>query len=142
MTFPANITISMLNNTSKGNMAGFLGIEYTHIDADCLKAKMPVNETTKQPQGLLHGGASVVLAETIGSIAANLMVDRNKQYCVGLDINANHVRSVTEGYVYATAKPLHIGKTTQVWQIYIINENAQLVCASRLTVAVLNKPMR
>jgi 1,4-dihydroxy-2-naphthoyl-CoA hydrolase len=139
MIFPSDITLAMLNATSQGNMAGFLGIEYTNIGPDYLEAKMPVGHRTQQPQGLLNGGASVVLAETLGSLAANLVVDREKYYCVGLDINANHVRSVTEGYVYAIAKPLHIGRSTHVWQIHITNEKAQLICISRLTVAVLDR---
>ena len=139
MSIPSHITVSALNATSEGNMVGFLGITYTRIGSDYLEAKMSVNERTRQPQGLLHGGASVVLAETVGSMAASLMVDRAKQYCVGLEINANHVRSVTEGDVYAVAKPLHVGKSTQVWQIRITDEEGRLVCASRLTVAVLDK---
>ena len=142
MTFPSHITTAMLNTTSRGNLVGHLGIEYTNIGPDYLEAKMPVDHRTKQPQGLLHGGASVALAETIGSVAANLAVDTQAKYCVGLDINANHVRSVTEGYIYAIAKPLHIGKTTHVWQIHINNEDKKLVCISRLTVAVLDKPMQ
>ena len=139
MTFPADITLAMLNATSQGNMAGFLEIEYTHIGADYLEAQMPVAPKTRQPQGLLSGGASVALAETVGSMAANLWVDREQYYCLGLAINANHIRKVEEGYVYAVAKPLHIGKTTHVWQIHITNEHQQLVCASRLTMAVLTK---
>ena len=142
MTFPSHITPSMLNATSRDSLIEHLGIEYTNIGPDYLEAKMPVDHRTRQPQGLLHGGASVALAETIGSVAANLAVDTKKQYCVGLDINANHVRSVTEGYVYAIAKPLHTGKSTHVWQIHITNEDDKLVCVSRLTVAVLDKPMQ
>ena len=137
MSFPPNISLVALNAASQGNMAGFLGIEYTYITTDHLEAKMPVVPKTRQPQGLLSGGASVALAETVGSVAANLCVDQNKYYCLGLDINANHIRKVGEGYVYAVAKPLHIGKTTHVWQIHITDEQKRLVCISRLTMAVL-----
>lgn len=139
MLLPTDITLDMLNVTSAGNLIGHLGIEYTSLREDALCAKMPVDKRTKQPMGILHGGASVVLAETVGSMAANLMVDRDKYYCVGLEINANHVRKATEGYVYAEAKPLHVGKSTHVWEIYITDEQGQLVCISRLTVAVLEK---
>ena len=139
MPFPSNITLDMLNAANQGHMAGFLGVEYTHIASDYLKAKMPVAAKTRQPQGLLSGGASVALAETVGSVAANLCVDQNKYYCLGIDINANHIRKVGEGYVYAVARPLHIGKTTHVWQIHITDERKQLVCASRLTMAVLTR---
>lgn len=138
--FVKNVTLDELNATSQGNMVGYLGVEYTAIGTDYLEAKMLVGPKTCQPEGILHGGASVVLAETVGSVAANLCVDRTQYYCVGLDINANHVRQVPKGdCVYAVARPLHIGKTTQVWQIHITNEQQQLVCVSRLTVAVLNK---
>lgn len=138
--FTKHVTLDELNATSQGNMVGYLGIEYTAIGAESLEAKMPVGPKTCQPERILHGGASVVLAETVGSIAANLCVDRDKYYCVGLDINANHVRQVPEGmHVYAVARPLHVGRTTQLWQIHITNEQQQLVCASRLTVAVLTK---
>ncbi|XWN35547.1 MAG: hotdog fold thioesterase [Roseivirga sp.] len=140
MIFPSDITLAMLNATSQGNMAGFLGIEYTEIGPDYLEAKMPVVSQTRQPQGLLNGGASVALAEIVGSVAASLCVDRTQYYCLGLDINANHVRKVSEGYVYARATPLHVGRTTHVWQIHITNESQQLVCASRLTMAVLAIP--
>lgn len=139
MIFPADVTLAALNATSLGNMAGFLAIEYTRIGADYLEAKMPVSAKTRQPQGLLSGGASVALAETVGSVAANLCVAQEKYYCLGLDINANHLRKVKEGHVYAVAKPLHLGSSTHVWQIHITDTHQQLVCASRLTVAVLSK---
>jgi 1,4-dihydroxy-2-naphthoyl-CoA hydrolase len=139
MLFPQDITLAQLNATSQGNMVGELGIEYTTLGPDYLAARMPVNHKTKQPMGLLHGGASVVLAETVGSMASNLIVDRTQQYGVGLEINANHVRKATDGYVYAVAKPLHIGKSTHVWEIHITDEQEQLVCVSRLTVAILSK---
>ncbi len=136
--FRDTISLAALNATSETNIAGFLGIEYTQLGEDFLAAKMPVGPRTRQPQGILSGGASVALAETVGSLAANLCVDPAQYYCVGLDINANHMRKVPEGsHVYAVAQPLHIGRSTHVWQIRIRNEQQQLVCASRLTVAVL-----
>jgi len=100
---------------------------------------MPVDHRTIQPFGLLHGGASVALAETLGSVAANLCVDREKKMCVGLEINANHIRPVTNGFVYGTARSIHVGASTQVWEIRIHNEQEKLVCISRLTLAVLDK---
>jgi 1,4-dihydroxy-2-naphthoyl-CoA hydrolase len=101
---------------------------------------MQITNNTKQSMGILHGGASAALAETLGSIASNLIVDYNKYVCVGLDINANHIRSVKDGFVYAEAKPIHIGKKTHVWGIEISNEEGKIVCISRLTMAVLNAP--
>ena len=119
-------------------MGGFLGIEVIEIGDDFIKGKMPVNERTKQPLGLLHGGASVVLAESLGSLGATFSVDQTKQYCVGLDINANHIRSVKDGFVYGVTRPLHIGRKTQVWEIIITNDKDQLVCVSRITMAVMD----
>jgi uncharacterized protein (TIGR00369 family) len=112
-----------------------MGIEFTEVGDDFLRATMPVDERTKQPFGLLHGGASVLLAETVGSMAANFCVAEG-EVAVGLDINANHVRAVTEGLVTATATPVNIGRTIQVWQINIEDQRGKLVCASRLTMAV------
>jgi 1,4-dihydroxy-2-naphthoyl-CoA hydrolase len=109
------------------------------IGDDWIKARMPVDQRTIQPAGLLHGGASVTLAETLGSVAANLCVDTKEKVCVGLEINANHVRSIRAGYVYGITKPIHIGSTTQLWEIQIRDEDEKLVCISRLTMAVLNK---
>jgi 1,4-dihydroxy-2-naphthoyl-CoA hydrolase len=100
---------------------------------------MPVNDLTRQPYGLLHGGASAALAETIGSVGSSLIIDTTKQICMGLDINANHVKGVKEGYVHAIARPLHIGATTHVWDIRICDEHNKLVCISRLTVAIRDK---
>ncbi len=137
--FNTDVTVESLNRMSVGNMVSYLGIEYTEIGKNFLKAKMPVDHRTKQPLGLLHGGASVALAETLGSVAANSCLDNRKQYCVGLEINANHLRPVTEGYVYGTARPVHIGKKTQVWEIRISNQNDKIVCISRITLAVLDK---
>ena len=136
--FKTAASIEKLNENSDTNMLGHLGIEFVEIGDDFLVAKMPVDNRTKQPLGLLHGGASVVLAETLGSIAANLCVDNTKQYCVGLDINANHLKSVREGFVYGKTTPIHIGKTTQVWEIRITDDKQNLVCISRLTVAIIS----
>jgi len=119
-------------------LVGHLGIEITEIGEDYIKGKMPVDHRTTQPYGILHGGASVALAESLGSIAATFTVDQNKQYCVGLDINANHVRAVREGYVYGITRPLHLGKSTQVWEIKITNEEDKLVCISRITMVVMD----
>lgn len=116
-----------------------LGIRFTAIGEDFLEAIMPVNEKTRQPQGLLHGGANVTLAETMGSVAAALLVDPEKQLCVGLEINANHLRPVTHGTVTGIAKPIHLGKKTQVWEIKIFTEQEDLSCISRITIAVLDK---
>ena len=130
-------SVEILNQNGKNSMGEFLGIEFTEIGKDYLVARMPVDNRTRQPYGILHGGASVVLAETVGSVGANLCVDLTKFRCVGLDINANHLKSVKEGFVYAKGTPIHIGRTTQVWEIKITNENNDLVCISRLTVAVI-----
>jgi 1,4-dihydroxy-2-naphthoyl-CoA hydrolase len=133
------ITLAQLQELVKNSIESNLGIEFTEVGADYICARMPVDRRTRQPFGLLHGGASVVLAETLGSIGANSSVDPQRQQCVGLEINANHIRSVREGYVYGRAAPLHLGKTTQIWEIRITNEEGNLVCISRLTVAVLDK---
>lgn len=119
-------------------MAEFLELKWEEIGEDYLKLSMPVNAKTRQPYGFLHGGASCVLAETIGSVASALVIDRSKFYCVGLEINANHLRSVTEGKVTAVAKPLHLGRTTHVWDIKIYDDHERLFCVSRLTVAILH----
>lgn len=130
-------TISDLNQRSEHTMAAFLDIKFTEISEDTLTATMPVNDCTKQPIGILHGGANVVLAETIASTAANLVVDLEHSYCVGLEINANHIRSVREGLVTGVTRPIHLGRTTQIWQIDIYNEQGQQTCVSRMTAAVL-----
>lgn len=134
-----DINVQSVNDRGKNTMSEHLGIEFIEVGEDFLTARMPVDHRTKQPAGIMHGGASCVLAETVGSTAANCCVDREKFYCVGLDINTNHIRSMREGYVIGTAKPFHIGKTTQVWGIEIINEDNQLVSITRLTMAVLPK---
>lgn len=137
--FKPGITLESLNKFSLNTMVSHLGIEFTSIGEDYISAKMPVDYRTQQPLGLLHGGASVTLAETLGSLAATCCVDQTTQYCVGLDINANHVKSARSGYVYGTTKPIHIGKRTHVWEIRIVNEANELVCISRITMAVIDK---
>lgn len=134
-----DMSLSALNMRSKNTMAEYLGIEFIEFGDNFLIAKMPVNEHTKQPIGIMHGGASCVLAETIGSTAANCCVDLSKSYCVGLDINTNHIRSIREGWVIGTAKPFHIGRSTQVWGIEVVNEDKQLISVNRLTMTVLTR---
>ncbi len=114
-----------------------LGIEFTGAGDDWLSARMPVDSRTLQPFGILHGGASVLLAETLGSSAGNLCLDPEKFYCVGLDINANHVRAVRDGWVTGVARPLHLGRSTQIWEIRISDAGERLVCIARLTLSVL-----
>jgi len=121
----------------QGTIADSLGITITEIGEDFVRGTMPVDRRTHQPMGILHGGASVVLAESLGSMAANFCVDVGSHYCVGLDINANHIRAVRSGLVTGTARPVHLGRTTQVWEIRIEDERGRLVCVSRLTMAVL-----
>ena len=133
----ANIQINDLNDRGKETLSEHLGIEFTEVGADFVTARMPVDHRTVQPLRLLHGGASVALAETVGSTAANLVVDRKNFVCLGLDINANHIRPAKSGYVYGTARPLHLGKKTQVWEIKITDEEEKMVCISRLTMAVV-----
>jgi 1,4-dihydroxy-2-naphthoyl-CoA hydrolase len=133
-----NPTLESVNQRGKGTMVEHVGIIITGIGEDYLEGSMPVDERTIQPHGILHGGASVALAETLGSLAANLVVDQHKKYCVGLDINANHVRSSRKGIVKGKAFPIHIGNSTQVWSIEIKDEEERLVCISRITMAVLD----
>jgi 1,4-dihydroxy-2-naphthoyl-CoA hydrolase len=137
--FKEGLTIEMLNKQSANTMVEQIGIEFTAIGDDFLEARMPVDKRTHQPFGLLHGGASVALAETLGSMAAACCIDLSKQFCVGLEINANHIKGVRNGYVKGTTKPVHVGKKTQVWEIRITNEKDELVCISRITMAVLDK---
>jgi len=131
------IEVSELNRWCQHTAAAALGIEFVATGQDFILARMPVEARTHQPAGLLHGGASVLLAETLGSVAGNLCVDRSQYACVGLEINANHVRAVRTGWVYGKVTPIHIGRSTQVWQIEIRTESEQLVCTSRLTLAVI-----
>ncbi len=132
-------SVADLNKLSAGTLVEHIGIEFLEIGDDYIKARMPVDSRTVQPAGLLHGGASVVLAETLGSVGAFLCEDPDQKHCVGLEINANHVRAVRSGFVYGVARPIHIGESTQLWEIEISNENGKLVCISRLTLAVLSK---
>ncbi|WP_346318282.1 hotdog fold thioesterase [Chitinophaga sp. YIM B06452] len=137
--FSLDISLDQLNENAANTMGPWLGMEFTEIGPDYLRAMMPVDHRTIQPYGLLHGGASAALAETVGSVASALVIDQQKLICVGLEINANHVRGVREGYVHAIAKPLHLGGTTHVWDIRITDDQHKLVCVSRLTVAILPK---
>ncbi len=130
-------SLEHLNKRSENNMTSFLDIKFTEIGADFIKATMPVNERTKQPAGILHGGASVVLAEGIGSTASNLILDPEKFMGVGLEINANHLRPVKSGLVTAICTPIHIGGKTHIWDIKIYNDKGKMNCISRLTVAVV-----
>lgn len=139
MVFLAKPSLEQLNQSRSNTMIQHLGIEFTEIGEDYLEATMPVDHRTKQPMGLLHGGASVTLAETLGSVAASLTIDLSKQACVGLEINANHVRAVKEGKVKGVAKPVHIGKSTQIWEIKIYDGADKLCCISRITMAILEK---
>ncbi|WP_131780200.1 hotdog fold thioesterase [Legionella bozemanae] len=134
------ITLEDLNQFGKNTMSEFLGIKFIEIGDDFLKATMPVTARTKQPIGILHGGANVALSETVASTAANAVIDLNQFFCVGLEINANHIHSVKEGEVTAIASPLHLGRSTQVWQVKIFNKKGRLTCISRMTASVINHP--
>ncbi|HUW53917.1 MAG TPA: hotdog fold thioesterase [Rhodanobacter sp.] len=129
--------LARINAWSANTMMQTLDIRISAIGEDWLQGTMPVDHRTHQPYGLLHGGASVVLAETLGSTAAMLTLDPEREFAVGLDINANHIRGVRSGTVTGTAKALHLGRTTQVWEIRIESEQGALVCVSRLTMAVV-----
>ena len=132
-------TPEQLTARGAGSMPGFLGIRFTELGADYLRASMPVNEHTHQPFGLLHGGASVTLAETVGSVASMLCVDPERYLCVGQEINANHLRGMSTGSVIATARPFHLGARSHVWHIEIRDEQERLVCVSRLTMAIIER---
>ncbi len=134
------IDLEIIEALGKDCANGHMGIEVIESGPDYLKARMPVDHRTKQPMGLLHGGASVVLAETLASIGANFVIDREKYGCVGQEINANHIRSATDGWVYGVSKPIHIGRRTQVWETRITDEQDRLVCISRMTLAVIDRP--
>jgi 1,4-dihydroxy-2-naphthoyl-CoA hydrolase len=134
------IDLARINGWSRGTMMETLDIHFTEAGDDWIRATMPVDHRTQQPFGLLHGGASVVLAETLGSTAALLTLDVEKEIAVGLDINANHIRGVRSGLVTGTAKAIHLGRTTQVWEIRIEEEAGKLACLSRLTMAVIPSP--
>jgi 1,4-dihydroxy-2-naphthoyl-CoA hydrolase len=139
MDFTRTVPLDLLNSMSAHTMVQHLGIQFIEVGSDFLVAQMPVDHRTHQPMGMLHGGASVALAETLGSVAAHCVIDREKQYCVGLEINANHLKAVRDGFVFGTVRPLHVGKSTHVWEIKITNAKQELVCVSRITMAILNR---
>ncbi len=135
--FDKALTVEKLRPLGPNTMAAHIGIEWVEVGENFIKAKMPVDKRTNQPYGLLHGGASCVLAETLGSVASAMVIDHSRFFCVGLEINANHIRGVREGYVTGVVLPLHLGNATHVWDIKIYDEKDKLVCVSRLTVAIL-----
>ena len=132
-----SVDLDRINGWNVGSMVEHLGMRVTEVGDDWVRGTMPVDARTRQPFGLLHGGASVALAESLGSLGANLVLEVDKEMAVGLDINANHVRAVTGGLVTGTARPIHLGRSTQVWEIRIEDEGGNLVCISRLTMAVV-----
>ncbi|MGB0915187.1 MAG: hotdog fold thioesterase [Crocinitomicaceae bacterium] len=135
-----NVTLNSINDLNKGTIIELLGIEMTEIGDDYLKARMPVDSRTKQPFGLLHGGASVVLIESLGSIGSSLLIDHEEEFSVGLEVNANHVGAAKDGHVYAVAKLSHGGKRTHVWVVEVKDEETdRLICTGRLTVMVVDK---
>ena len=136
MIWRREITLEQLNSLGQNTLVAHLGIVFTRVSADELEATMPVDQRTKQPFGLLHGGASVVLAESLGSVAGYLCCE-GEQKVVGLEVNANHIRSVQEGLVRGVCRAVHLGRRHQVWQIDIYNPQGQLCCTSRLTTAVI-----
>ncbi len=134
------VSLRQINELSKNTAAEILDIVFIEVSENGIKATMPVDHRTHQPYGLLHGGASALLAETVGSVGSSLFIDHDKQICVGIEINCNHIRGKKEGIVTATAMPLHLGATSHVWDIKITDERDKLICVSRLTVAILKKP--
>ncbi|HEY2649515.1 MAG TPA: hotdog fold thioesterase [Puia sp.] len=137
--FKKDINLEKLNQFSTNTMNELLGIRITELGENYIKATMPVDKRTHQAYGILHGGASAALAETLGSIGSVIIVDPEQYICVGIEINANHIRSVREGFVTGTAVPLHLGASSHVWEIKIVDKNEKLVCVSRLTVFVKKK---
>jgi 1,4-dihydroxy-2-naphthoyl-CoA hydrolase len=135
----ASITPEALTERGRRSLSGYLGIRIVEVGPDFLRATMPVNEHTQQPFGVLHGGASVALAETLGSLASMMCVDAQQSMCVGQEINANHLRAVSSGLVTAIARPFHLGGRSHVWHIEIRDEQQRLVCVSRLTMAVIER---
>ena len=133
-------TLDALNARSENTLAAFLDIQFTKIDDETLTATMPATDRTKQPLGIVHGGANVVLAETIASTAANAAVDQSLYYCVGLEINANHLRPVQKGLITGTTRAIHLGRTTQVWLVELYNEAGKPTCVSRMTASVVKRP--
>lgn len=139
MIWKRAFTTEDLNAMNASTLAGYVGIQFSKKGDDYLEAVMPVEQRIHQPAGIMHGGASCVLAETVGSVAANMCVDPETHHCVGLDINTSHIKMAKDGYVTGRATPVHLGGTIQVWQIHITNEKGQLVSLTRLTMAVLSK---
>ena len=139
MIWSRNYTVEELNSRPKGHIGELIGIEFTEITEDSISARMPVNERTHQPYGILHGGASVVLAESLGSVASNMIIDSDKYIGVGLEVNANHLRPVKSGFVTGICKPIHIGGKTHVWDIRLYDDRGKMNCVSRLTVAIIPK---
>lgn len=139
MIWKKQIDLETLNKWHDNTMQRYIGIEFTEAGDDFLKARMPVDHRTLQPEGLLHGGANVVLAESLGSVASVLCIDREKNFVVGLEINANHLRAVREGFVTGVTRPIHLGRSTHVWEIRIYDDQNRLTCISRITNAILNK---
>ncbi len=137
MIWLKNPDLSELNGRPKNHIGALLGIEFIEIGDNFIKGTMPVDERTHQPAGILHGGAAVVLAETLGSVASNLLLDAERYMGVGLEINANHLRPVKSGFVTGVCTPLHIGGKTHIWDIKIYNEAGKMTCISRLTVAIV-----
>jgi len=137
MIWPKDYSVQELNNRPKGHIGEVLGIEFMEIGSDFISGRMPVNEKTHQPYGILHGGASVVLAETLGSVASNLIINSEKYIAVGLEVNANHLRPVKSGFVTGICKPIHIGGKTHVWDIRLYDDRGKMNCVSRLTVAIV-----
>jgi len=134
--FNKQLKISDFSFWNKATMAEHIGVEYTELGEDYLIGRMPVDHRTHQPYGLLHGGASAVLAETLGSICSALVIDHDKFISLGIEINANHIRGVKEGFVYGTCRPVNLGSTIHVWDIRITDDQGRLTCVSRLTVAI------
>ena len=139
MIWKVKPTPEIMQRFPNKSMGDFLGIEFIEFGDDYIVARMPVNERTQQPFGLLHGGASCVLAESLGSVASTLCIDIEKQLAVGLEINANHIRSARTGFVYGKVTPINVGRTVHVWNIEITNEEKKIVCVSRLTVSVIQR---
>jgi 1,4-dihydroxy-2-naphthoyl-CoA hydrolase len=139
MIWSREYTIDELNGRPKGHIGDLLGIEFTEIGPDSVSARMPVNEKTHQPYGILHGGASVVLAESLGSVASNMVINSDKYIGVGLEVNANHLRPVKSGFVTGICTPIHIGGKTHVWDIKLYDDRGKMNCISRLTVAIIPK---
>ena len=135
-------SIDDVSALQRGNMGEHIGIEIVRIGPDHLEGRMPVDKRTTQPDGILHGGASVALAETLGSVGGAMVVDRERFQVVGQEINANHIRSAREGYVHGTARPIHLGRRSQVWAIEIVDDQQRLVCVSRITLAVIERQPR